>query len=64
LDFLYLNAKNMNLLKLFSKGLEQKNLIIKTFCLCFFLDNLAYSKFKLKKKLDSDFFSSLNLKIV
>ncbi|NGY36480.1 tetratricopeptide repeat protein [Flavobacterium sp. XN-5] len=66
IGFLYLDAKKYKLAKsYFQKGLEQKNLSIqKPFVYALLLDNLAYSKFKLKEAngLPDLFFESLKLK--
>ncbi|MFV8374852.1 tetratricopeptide repeat-containing sensor histidine kinase [Flavobacterium sp. LB1P62] len=66
IGFLYLNSRDYLLAKsYFQKGLEQKNLKIqKPYVYTMLLDNLAYSKFKLK---DSDnlpelFYQSLKLR--
>ncbi|MFV7235155.1 tetratricopeptide repeat-containing sensor histidine kinase [Flavobacterium sp. ZB4R12] len=66
IGFLYLNSRNYLLAKsYFQKGLEQKNLKIqKPYVYTMLLDNLAYSKFKLKDsdKLPELFYQSLKLR--
>jgi signal transduction histidine kinase len=66
IGFLYLNSQNFVLAKsYFQKGLEQKKLIIQKPALyAMLLDNLAYSKFKLKEseELPGLFYQSLKLR--
>ena len=66
IGFLYLNAKKYALAKkYFQKGLEQNKLSVqKPFVYALLLDNLAYSKFKLKETdgLPELFYQSLNFK--
>ncbi|MDI1304103.1 MAG: ATP-binding protein, partial [bacterium] len=63
---LYLNSQKYLLAqKYFEKGLEQKNLIVqKPYVYAMLLDNLAYSKFKLKdsNELPELFYNSLKLR--
>jgi len=66
IGFLYQNSQKFLLAKsYFQKGLEQENLIIyKPFVYAMLLDNLAYSKFKLKETdgLPEMFYQSLKLR--
>jgi signal transduction histidine kinase len=66
IGFLYLNSKKYLLAKeYFQRGLEQENLLIqKPYVYAMLLDNLAYSKFKLKETegLPKLFYESLNLR--
>lgn len=66
IGFLYLNSQNYSIAKkYFQKGLEQNKLIIqKPNLYAMLVDNLAYSKFKLKenKGLPELFFTSLKLR--
>lgn len=66
IGFLYQNSQNYLLAKqYFQKGLEQKDLLIhKPFVYAMLLDNLAYSKFKLRETegLPELFYQSLKLK--
>jgi tetratricopeptide (TPR) repeat protein len=66
LGFLYLNSRKYSTAKTyFLKGLEQKNLEIqKPFVYAMLLDNLAYSKFKLKENegVTNLFYNSLKLR--
>jgi signal transduction histidine kinase len=66
IGFLYLNSKKYLLAKeYYEKGLQQKNLLIqKPFLYAMLLDNLAYSKFKLKdtEGLPKLFYQSLKLR--
>jgi signal transduction histidine kinase len=66
IGYLYLNSKNYLLAKkYFKKGLEEKNLVVeKPSVYAMLMDNLAYSKFKLKESegLPQLFYQSLKLR--
>jgi signal transduction histidine kinase len=66
IGYLYLNSKNYLLAKkYFKKGLEEKNLVVeKPSVYAMLMDNLAYSKFKLKESegLPKMFYQSLKLR--